>query len=139
MIVLDTNVVSELMRAEPDARVVSWLDHRPSDELWLTSVVALELWYGVARLPDGQRKRQITRSLASVIEEDLAGRVLPFDLEAATLFARLAVERERAGHPLPLADGQIASVCRVYDACLATRNTHHFEGLGLTLINPWQS
>ena len=137
MIVLDTNVVSELMRAEPDAQVVSWLDARQPDLLWLTSINVAELLYGLARLPDGARKRALAPAMASMLEQDFAGRILSFDVEAATVFASLAAERESMGQPVSQADAQIASICLVHQAQLATRNTRHFEGLGLVLLNPW--
>ena len=137
MIVLDTNVVSELMRAEPDAQVVRWLDAQQPDLLWLTSINVAELLYGLARLPDGARKRALAPAMASMLEQDFAGRILSFDVEAATVFASLAAERESMGQPVSQADAQIASICLVHQAQLATRNTRHFEGLGLVLLNPW--
>ena len=137
MIVLDTNVVSELMRAEPDAQVVRWLDAQQPDLLWLTSINVAELLYGLARLPDGARKRALAQAMASMLEQDFAGRILSFDVEAATVFASLAAERESMGQPVSQADAQIASICLVHQAQLATRNTRHFEGLGLVLLNPW--
>ena len=137
MIVLDTNVVSELMRAEPDAKVVRWLDAQQPDLLWLTSINVAELLYGLARLPDGARKRALAPAMASMLEQDFAGRILSFDVEAATVFASLAAERESMGQPVSQADAQIASICLVHQAQLATRNTRHFEGLGLVLLNPW--
>ena len=137
MIVLDTNVVSELMRAEPDAKVVRWLDAQQPDLLWLTSINVAELLYGLARLPDGARKRALAQAMASMLEQDFAGRILSFDVEAATVFASLAAERESMGQPVSQADAQIASICLVHQAQLATRNTRHFEGLGLVLLNPW--
>ena len=136
MIVLDTNVVSEIMRPRPAAAVLAWLDAQAATELWLTSTVAAELMYGVARLPDGARKQQFARSVSGMLERDFSGRVLPFDLAAASLLAELLARRERAGQALALADAQIASVCLVHGATLATRNQQHFEGIGLAIVNP---
>jgi predicted nucleic acid-binding protein len=135
--VLDTNVVSELMRTEPDAAVLAWLNDQPADTLWLNSVVVSELLYGVARLPDGKRRAQLALAVQAMLAEDFAGRVLPFDLEAAVVYADLVAMRERQGQPIDVADAQIAAICLAHGATLATRNTKHFEGVGLTLMNPW--
>ena len=135
--VLDTNVVSELMRSEPDTAVLAWLNDQPADTLWLNSVVVSELLYGIARLPDGKRRAQLAQAVQAMLAEDFSGRVLPFDLEAAVVYADLVAMRERQGQPVDMADGQIAAICLAHGASLATRNTKHFDGLGLTLLNPW--
>jgi predicted nucleic acid-binding protein len=137
LIVLDTNVVSEIMRARPEPAVLAWLDGQASGELWLSSIVAAELMFGVARLADGARKRQLAQAVQATLEEDFAGRVLPFDLAAASVYADLCAKRERAGLPVAMADAQIAATCLAHDATLATRNHAHFEGLGLAMIDPW--
>ncbi len=135
--VLDTNVVSDLMRPEPNAAVLAWLNGQPADTLWLNSVVVSELLYGVARLPDGKRRAQLALAVQAMLAEDFAGRVLSFDLEAAVVYADLVAMRERQGQPIDVADAQIAAICLAHGATLATRNTKHFEGVGLTLMNPW--
>jgi predicted nucleic acid-binding protein len=135
--VLDTNVVSELMRPEPDAAVLAWLNEHAADTLWLNSVVVSELLYGVARLPDGKRRAQLALAVQAMLAEDFSGRVLPFDLEAAVVYADLVAMRERQGQPVDVADAQIAAICLAHGASLATRNTKHFDGLGLMLLNPW--
>lgn len=137
MIVLDTNVVSEMMRIAPDAKVEKWLDAQVADELWLNSIVIAELMFGAARLPDGAKKRQLSKSIQGTVEEDYAGRILSFDLEAAAAYAEISARCMAKGRPIDMADAQIAAICWVQDAQLATRNTKHFEGLGLSLINPW--
>jgi hypothetical protein len=137
VILLDTNVVSELMRVQPEPAVLRWVNHQPQDELWLASLVAFELAFGIARLPNGDRKQRLSRAMAELFEQDFAGRVLPFDLEASAVCARLCAHRESQGRPLALADGQIAAIARVHEAVLATRNTADFEGLGVVLVNPW--
>ena len=137
MILLDTNVVSELMRPAPSACVLQWLNLQPSREIWLSSVVAGELLFGLARLPEGARKQQLTRTLSLMLSEDFQNRVLVYDLEAAVVYADLVAQRESQGRPISLVDAQIASICLTHQASLATRNTKDFEGLGLTLINPW--
>lgn len=137
MIVLDTNVVSELMRPAPEPKVLAWLDAQAADALWLTSVNVAELLFGLARLPEGARKRALLAGFARMLEVDFAGRVLAFDLRAATVFADIAAKRERAGQPVGLADSQIAAICLEHGAVLATRNVRHFSYAGLELVNPW--
>lgn len=137
MIVLDTNVVSEILRPRPDAGVLVWFDERQPDQLWLTAVIAAELMYGVARLPDGARKQQFVQAVAKMLDQDFAGRILAFDVGAAAVYAEMTARRERAGRPVAMADAQIAATCLLHGATLATRNQKHFEGLGLTLLDPW--
>ena len=135
--VLDTNVVSELMRAVPEPAVLTWLDAQTPSELWLTAVVAAELTYGVSRLPEGARKQQLAHNVAAMLEQDFSGQVLAFDLAAASIYAELVAQRDRAGRPIAMADAQIAAICLAHGASLATRNEKDFEGLGLVIINPW--
>ena len=116
MRVLDTNVVSETMRAQPHAAVLAWLDAQEPRDLWLTAVVAAELMSGVARLPDGARKQQLAHGVAAMLEQDFAGQVLPFDLAAASVYADLVAQRERSGKPIGMADAQIAATCLVHQA-----------------------
>lgn len=137
MIVLDTNVVSETMRQQPEAAVFGWLNAQARNDLWLTSIVVAELMAGVARLQSGARKQQLAQTIAVLLEQDFANRVLVFDVAAAAIYAELVAQRERAGRPIATADAQIAAVCLAHDAKLATRNVKDFEGLGLVLINPW--
>jgi hypothetical protein len=137
MMVLDTNVVSEIMRALPNTAVLAWLDAQEPGDLWLTAVVAAELMSGVAHLPDGARKQQLAHSVAAMLEQDFAGQVLAFDLAAASVYADLVAQRARSGQPIGMADAQIAAICLVHQAPLVTRNLKDFGGLGLTLINPW--
>ena len=137
MIVLDTNVVSELMRPTPDAAVLHWVDSQPSDGLWLCSPVAQELWFGIQRLPTGARQARLSLAVTSMLEEDFLDRVLSFDLHAALACAEVLAVREQLGRPMSLADAQIAAICLTHQATLATRNTKDFEGTGLPLVNPW--
>jgi predicted nucleic acid-binding protein len=137
VMVLDTNVVSELMRAAPESAVLNWLDAQPSSELWLTAVVAAELMFGVARLPEGGRKQQLAHNVAAMLEQDFAGQVLAYDLAAASIYAELVAQRERTGRPIAMADAQIAAICLAHGASLVTRNEKDFDGLGLMVINPW--
>jgi hypothetical protein len=137
VIVLDTNVVSELMRPEPNPAVLAWVDAQSDRDLWLCSVAVSELLYGLARLPMGSRRAQLTQAFEAMLDEDLAGRVLAYDLPAAVVYADLVSAREQLGQPLAMADAQIAATCLAHGARLATRNVRDFEGLGLSWINPW--
>ena len=137
MIVLDTNVLSELMRLQPAAPVVAWLDAQEANELWLTSITVAEILYGIARLPEGQRKHNLTVAAVAMFNEDFADRILNFDAEAAAHYADIVIARERSGRPISMADAQIAAICRSPSAVLATRNEKDFETTGINLINPW--
>lgn len=137
MIVLDTNVVSELMRQVPDDTVVRWVDRYPADEVFVTAVTAAELEYGVARLPAGRRKTVLAAKVAELLAEDLEDQILPFDCAAAEYYGTIAAAREEQGRPISIADAQIAAICRRFAACLATRNIKDFVDTGLTLLNPW--
>lgn len=137
MIVLDTNVVSELMRPQPAPTVLGWVNAQPADQLWLCSVVVAELLHGVGRLADGARKRQLADMVEAMVFDDFAGRTLAFDVEAAAACAQMVVQRETSGLPISMADAQIGAICAVHGATLATRNTRDFAKLDLNLINPW--
>ncbi len=137
MIVLDTNVLSELMRHEPDAVVVEWVDRQPADDVYLTSVTLAELLYGIVRLPDGRRKAALAELLEAMVADDFDHRVAAFDATAAAHYADIAVRRERAGRPISAADAQIAAICRSHDAVLATRNVDDFTETGISVVNPW--
>jgi hypothetical protein len=137
MMVLDTNVVSELMRAQPASQVLDWVNAQPSDQLCLCSVVVAELLYGVGRMPDDVRKSAMLSAVQSMVFEDFAGRVLSFDLDAAVAFAQMMMQREKMGRTIATADAQIAAICAAHGARLATRNIRDFASLDLQLINPW--
>ena len=138
MIVLDTNVISELARQAPDPGALSWLDSLEVSDVATTAVTAAELRYGVARLPDGHRKRELTVVIRGILTEDFHGRVLPFDERASVRYAEIVTGRERIGRPIGVADAQIAAICRDLGAILATRNTTGFEEAGVELIDPWK-
>ncbi len=139
MIVLDTNVLSELMRQQPDSKLMAWLDAQATDQLWITAITVAEILYGVARLPDGKRKAALLDTALVMLEEDFAGRTLPFDAAAAQCYAQLVATRENAGRPISMADAQIPAICLSHGAMLATRNTKDFDGLELELIDPWRA
>lgn len=136
MIVLDTNVVSELMRPSPAAVVLAWLQRQTRGSLATTAITIAEVRFGLARLPTGGRARQMQR-LADEVLSAFPSQVLPFDLEAAELHGDLAAERERAGRPIDALDAQIAAICRLRSMPLATRNTKEFALTGVELVNPW--
>lgn len=137
MIVLDTNVLSELMRAQPDPAMLAWLDRQESHELMMTAVTVAELLYGIARLPEDRRKVGLHDAAHSMFEDEFAGRVLAFDEAAAVQYSTLVVAREAIGRPISMADAQIAAICRHQGAVLATRNGKDFEATGITVVNPW--
>ena len=136
MIVLDTNVVSELRRATPTGEVVVWVNRQPASEVCTTSVTLAEVRYGIARLPGG-RRRELLRAAADEVFSAFADKVLPFDAPAATHYGDIVVEREYCGSPISGFDAQIAAICRTHRATLATRNTDDFVRLGLDLLDPW--
>lgn len=138
MIVLDTNVISELARTSPDGNVLSWLDALPAADVSTTAVTVAELRYGVARLPDGRRKTRLRDAIDTLISEDLGGRVESFDIAAAAEYATVVADRERLGYPVSVADAQIAAVCRARGATLATRNIKDFADTGIELVDPWR-
>lgn len=137
MIVLDTDVVSEMMRAEPDASVVVWVQGLQPSGWCTTSVTVAEIRYGIARLPDGRRKDRL-RADADRAFARFAGTVLPLDAAAAALHADVVVEREQAGTPISTFDALLAAIARSNGTRPATRNTDDFTGLGLDLVNPWE-
>jgi predicted nucleic acid-binding protein len=137
VIVLDTNVISEIFRSRPDARVVEWLGALNGD-VAVTAVTIAELLAGVQRLPDGRRKWDLRAGVDATLRPYRETRsVLSFDEAAAEAFAEILTARESAGPPISMADAQIASICRVHGAVCATRNTKDFAGTGVELLNPW--
>ena len=137
MIVLDTNVLSELMRPEPAATVLRWIDSKAAEELFTSAITMAEILHGIERLPDGRRKHSLHTHAMAMFEHDFADRILPFDAYAALHYSTLVTAREQSGKPVGLADAQIAAICRAQQAKLATRNVKDFEGTGVDIINPW--
>ena len=138
MIILDTNVLSALMQAVPEQAVIAWLDGQPAESVWITSVTEFESRMGLALLPVGRRRRMLTESFERLLKEDLQGRVLAFDSDAAREAAALAARRQRAGRPVDVRDTQIAGIALARRATLATRNTKHFSDLAVNVVNPWR-
>ena len=139
MILLDTNVVSELMRPNPDPGVEAWLAKQVAVNVFLSVISEAELRYGAAILPVGQRRDRLTAEIEGMLCQDFAGRILPFDSEGARAYAVIAADRRAAGLPIHHDDCQIAAIARSRGAAIATRNVGDFEGCGIDVINPWHS
>jgi predicted nucleic acid-binding protein len=137
MIILDTNVISELLRPAPEPKVEHWLSAQDGLNVYLTSISEAELRYGLAIMGNGKRRAALIDAVDRILREDLAGRILPFDSDAAQSYATIAAARRAAGRPIAQADCQIASIAHTRGATVATRNTPDFEGCEIDLINPW--
>lgn len=136
MIVLDTNVVSEAMKPEPDAAVLDWLNDQAAETLYISSVTLAVLLFGVGSLPAGRRSEALTQALSGLMKL-FKNRVLPFDADAATRFAELAVAARAAGKGFPTADGYIAATADSRGFTVASRDTAPYEAAGLAVLNPW--
>ena len=137
MMVLDTNVVSELMRAAPAESVMRWMADQPSASLYTTTITQAEILFGVALLPTGRRRASLLAAAEQMFEVDFAGKLLAFDSAAARTFAALASDRQRKGRPAGTLDIQVAAIAQSRGAGVVTRNVAHFEDAGLTVIDPW--
>ena len=138
MIILDTNVLSALMRKEPDEAVVRWLDRQPPESIWITTITLFESRLGLALLPAGRRRRLLETAFDKLLAEDLENRVLDFDSAAASQAAAIAADRQAAGRPVDMRDTQIAGIAVARRATIATRNARHFEGLRVPVVDPWE-
>lgn len=138
MIIVDTNVISELMRPLPEKRIIDWMDSQQSSQLAITSITKAEILYGIGILPEGKRKKQLATAAAGMFKSDFKGRIFPFDTQSAEHFAEIVMNREKLGRQISLADGQIAAICSAGKHTLATRNIKDFEDTGIALINPWK-
>jgi len=136
-LVLDTNVVSELMRARPAPAVSAWVNARANASLWITSVTQAEMWLGARVLRPGQKRQALEAMLGLIFDEDFAGRIWPFDSAAANAYADILSQRRAIRRPMSQFDGQIAAIASVHGAAVATRNGADFEGCGLVIHNPW--
>jgi len=137
MVILDTNVLSETLRARPASEVRAWLDSQAKGELFTTAVTEAEMRYGVAVMPAGQRREALQSALDWIFDELLEERVLPFDAQAAKAYAMIVSSRRTAGNPISQLDGQIAAIARSRAARIATHNTADFSDCGVLLVNPW--
>ena len=138
MIVLDTNVLSELMRPKPSARVVAWIAQQPAADLFTTAITEAEIFYGIELLATGKRRDALLAAAEGMFTEDFAGRVLAFESDAARHFARIAAQRRARGRPISHADAQIAAIASAHGARLATGNGPDFSDCDITLIDPWR-
>ena len=140
MILLDTNVLSELMRPKPEQKVLAWLDVRPENDVWISAVTVAEICLGIALLPEGKRRASLAELAERMFFEDFVERCLPFERSAASEYASIVASRARIGHPISVEDAQIAAIARVCGLELATRNTKDFANIdGMVLIDPWSA
>jgi hypothetical protein len=138
VIVLDTNVLSELMKATPADSVMRWIASQPATSLYTTSITQAEILHGIMLLSAGKRRNAFEGAAQAMFNEDFAGRILPFGSDAAAPYARIAAARRRAGHPISHFDAQIAAIAHSAGAAVATRNVSDFDGCGVKVINPWE-
>jgi toxin FitB len=138
MIVLDTNVLSETLRPKPSTKVLDWMRAEQSAALFTTTITEAELLFGIALLPHGARRRLLEAVVNAIFEQDLAGRILPFDSAAAREFADIAATRRRVGRPISEADARIAAIARSRGAAVATRNVADFADCAVEIIDPWR-
>ena len=137
MIVLDTNVISALMRKEPEKPVVKWLDAQPAASVWITAITVMEIRFGLHFMPKGRRQDALLGSFELMLKNMIEGRIASFDAEAGIHAAELLAQRKRVGLPADVRDTMIAGIVLANRATLATRNIQHFKDLPLTVINPW--
>jgi predicted nucleic acid-binding protein len=137
MIVLDTNVISEVMRPEPSPPVVEWISKQPTGELFTTAITEAEIFYGIKLLTRGKRRDLLLAAAEAMFGEDFADRIFGFESGAARLFAGIAAHRRSLGKPIHHADAQIAAIARLHSARLATRNVTDFSDCGVEVVNPW--
>jgi toxin FitB len=139
MILLDTNVLSELMKPTPDAGVMDWISARPATTMYTSSITQAEILHGVMLLPSGKRRSAFEAAAEAMFRDDFSGRILSFGSDAAPLYAQIAVARRKAGRPISHFDAQIAAIARSTGATIATRNVSDFEGCGVKIVDPWEA
>jgi toxin FitB len=137
MFVLDTNVLSVLMAAQPPREVASWVSAQPEDLLFTATVCEAEILSGLAVLPEGRRRSELEAAVRAMFLDDFEGRVLPFDSVAAESYADMYARRRRAGRPVATADLMIAAIARAHGASVVTRNITDFDTCGVPIVNPW--
>ncbi len=140
MLILDTNMLSENMRAEPVRKIADWMVRQPSDELFTAAICQAEILSGLAIMPSGRRRRRRTdleEAARAMFADDLSGRILPFDRQAASAYAELFAARRKAGRPSGTINLMLAAIARVRGASVVTRNVADFEGAGVAIVNPW--
>lgn len=137
MVILDTNVVSELMRSAPDRHVIAWLDRQPVSSVWITSVTLFEIQFGLEILPAGKRRSLLIEAFQTFVTDLIDRRIASFDAAGAEQAASLMSKRHKAGRPVDLRDTLIAGIALASRATLATRNISHFPDLSTPVVNPW--
>lgn len=137
MYLLDTNVISELMRPEPDSNVYLWVESQSIYSLFITAITQAEILYGLMLLPNGRRKNRLVKTSESMFSEDFSGRILPFDIAAASEYANVAAKKPKKGHPISQFDAQIAGIARSRGMTIVTCNVNDFKDCDIPLINPW--
>lgn len=138
MIILDTNIISELMRATPEVKVLKWIEGQKATNLAITAIGVAEIQRGILRLPKGKKRKTLHDNFLAFVEEAFIGRVFPFDERAAYLYGEIASDREKTGFNTDAVDLMIAAIAKNYNAAIATRNTKDFNDCGVKLINPWE-
>lgn len=139
MIILDTNVLSELMKLKTNPVVLDWVNSHPINELGITAITVSEILYGIGKLPEGKRKHALLSIAKIMFEKDFKGRIFPFNEHSAIEYAVIVLKREKSGLPISIADAQIASISLSEGYLLATRNTKDLKNTGVHLINPWDN
>jgi predicted nucleic acid-binding protein len=137
MFLLDTNVLSDMMRPDPTSAVAAWVVRQDTDELWTASICKAEILAGIAVMPDGRRRQLLETAARAMFDQDFEGRVLAFDSEAAEAYGHVFAVNRRAGKAPGAADLMIASIALSRDARVVTRNVAHFQASGIDVINPW--
>ncbi|MFU8812960.1 MAG: type II toxin-antitoxin system VapC family toxin [Balneolaceae bacterium] len=138
MFVLDTNILSELMKPSPNQKVMDWIARHPKMSLFTTSITEAEILYGLSIIEKGNRKSALMNAATKIFTEDLKGRVIPFDSQAASFFASISASRKLIGQPISQFDAQIAAISKSRAASLVTRNKKDFDDCGIIVINPWE-
>jgi toxin FitB len=137
MIVLDTNVISEMMLPRPERKVSAWLDAQPEENLWTTSIVIAELLSGINRMPAGRKQKALREGIEGMIAGDFRGQILRFDVPSARCYGHILASRQKLGRPIAQMDALIAATALANSATLATRNISDFKDCGIPLVNPW--
>ena len=137
MLMLDTNLLSEIMRSEPERKIADWIVRQPSDELFTAAVCQAEILSGLAIMPSGRRRTDLEEAARAMFADDFDGRILPFDTEAAAAYAGVFAARRKVGRPSGTIDLMLAAIARVRGASVVTRNVADFEGVGVAIVNPW--
>jgi len=139
MIILDTNVLSESVRPHPSPDVLRWLASKPASSIFTTAITQAEILFGLEKMPQGKRRSEVVAAATAILDVEFAGRILPFDSDAARAFAEISASRRAAGRRTSEFDAQIAAIARSLGAALATRNTSDFDGCGIEVVNPWEA